>query len=306
MKFGENLKKLRTGKKLSQEALAEKVNVSRQSVSKWETGDAYPEMNNLLELCKIFHCKMNDLVNDSIMDVDLLDEEVKKKVVSLRKEERKKMKTLSKIIAMISKIGRIACYVAIPLIVMTLVISPYIISHTEVKENKITFNTRNDNITLVEKNNKVVLEIGKVTVADVEKEIIETKVMEVFKKNNKNLIIGYIETGFVALLCIVILTSMILKYLEMLFKNIHKGETPFTLENVSLIKKMAWTMIATILVSNIGGVLFESLLHTNLSVDLEMFDLVEILFLFSLSYIFEYGRLLSLETKGQMYGDENE
>lgn len=306
MKFGENLKKLRTGKKLSQEALAEKVNVSRQSVSKWETGDAYPEMNNLLELCKIFHCKMNDLVNDSIMDVDLLDEEVKKKVVSLRKEERKKMKTLSKIIAMISKIGRIACYVAIPLIVMTLVISPYIISHTEVKENKITFNTRNDNITLVEKNNKVVLEIGKVTVADVEKEIIETKVMEVFKKNNKNLIIGYIETGFVALLCIVILTSMILKYLEMLFKNIHKGETPFTLENVSLIKKMAWTMIATILVSNIGGVLFESLLHTNLSVDLEMFDLVEILLLFSLSYIFEYGRLLSLETKGQMYGDENE
>ena len=42
MKFGDNLKKIRIYKKLSQEALAEKVNVSRQSVSKWETGDAYP------------------------------------------------------------------------------------------------------------------------------------------------------------------------------------------------------------------------------------------------------------------------
>ncbi len=38
MKFGDNLRKLRKSKKLSQEDLAEKVNVSRQSVSKWETG----------------------------------------------------------------------------------------------------------------------------------------------------------------------------------------------------------------------------------------------------------------------------
>lgn len=81
MKFGENLKVLRKSRKISQEQLAEKVNVSRQSVSKWETGDAYPEMNNILELCKIFHCHINDLVNDSIIDIDSLDEEVKMKVV---------------------------------------------------------------------------------------------------------------------------------------------------------------------------------------------------------------------------------
>ena len=53
MKFGENLKKIRKEKNMSQEQLAEKVNVSRQSVSKWETGESYPEMNNILELCKI-------------------------------------------------------------------------------------------------------------------------------------------------------------------------------------------------------------------------------------------------------------
>lgn len=73
MKFGDNLKKIRKLKKLSQEELAEKLNVSRQSVSKWETGDAYPEMNNLLELCKIFHCKINDLVNDYITDMESLN-----------------------------------------------------------------------------------------------------------------------------------------------------------------------------------------------------------------------------------------
>ena len=56
MNFGENLKKIRKSKGLSQEELADRVKVSRQSVSKWETGEAYPEMNNILQLCKIFNC----------------------------------------------------------------------------------------------------------------------------------------------------------------------------------------------------------------------------------------------------------
>ena len=55
MKFGDNLRNLRKSKKMSQEKLAEKVGVSRQSVSKWETGEAYPEMNHILILCDIFH-----------------------------------------------------------------------------------------------------------------------------------------------------------------------------------------------------------------------------------------------------------
>ena len=68
MKFGENLYNLRKKQKISQEKLAEKIGVSRQSVSKWENGTAYPEMNRIFELCKIFHCKLNDLVNDNILD----------------------------------------------------------------------------------------------------------------------------------------------------------------------------------------------------------------------------------------------
>ena len=39
----------------TQEELAEKLNVSRQTVSKWETNEALPEMDKALELCKIFN-----------------------------------------------------------------------------------------------------------------------------------------------------------------------------------------------------------------------------------------------------------
>ena len=88
MKFGENLYNLRKKKKISQEKLAEKIGVSRQSVSKWENGSAYPEMNRILELCKIFSCQLNDLVNDTIIDFNSLDEEVKMNVVKFNKENK--------------------------------------------------------------------------------------------------------------------------------------------------------------------------------------------------------------------------
>lgn len=306
MKFGDNLKKIRILKKLSQEDLAEKVNVSRQSVSKWETGDAYPTMNNLLELCKIFHCKINDLVNDSIIDIDSLGDEVKTKVVSLKKEEQHKMKVLSKIITIISKIGRIFCYIAIPFICLILIITPYLINRVVIKDNNLTLNLLDSNINVLEESDKVVLKYNGITLADADKEFLNTKVLSIFENNSKAKIIGYIETGFVVLLVTIILTSIIFKHLEILFDNINKGETPFTLENVSLIKKIAWKMIIIIIMTNIGGGVFELLLSSDLNIEFETYDLVEILFLFSLSYIFEYGRLLGLETKGQMYGDGNE
>ena len=304
MKFGENLKKIRILKKLSQEDLAEKVKVSRQSISKWETGDAYPTMNNLLELCKIFHCKINDLVNDNIIDIDSLNDEVKTKVVSLKKEEQKKMKVLSKIITIISKIGRIFCYIALPFICLILIISPYLINKVIIKDNDLTLNIQNHNINILEKNDKVIIKVGAFVLADADKEFLNTKVLSIFKNNSKTKIIGYIETGFVVLLVTIILTSKIFKHLEILFDNINK-ETPFTLENVSLIKKIAWKMIIIIIMNNIGGGVFELLLGSNLNIEFETYDLVEILFLFSLSYIFEYGRLLGNVNKGKMYSENN-
>lgn len=51
MKLGANLQYLRKlHGSMTQEKLAERMNVSRQTISKWETGDAYPELDKLMEL----------------------------------------------------------------------------------------------------------------------------------------------------------------------------------------------------------------------------------------------------------------
>lgn len=68
MKFCEKLQKLRKEKGYSQEQLADLLDVSRQSVSKWESGTTYPEMDKLLSLCKIFDVTLDDLTNDEVTD----------------------------------------------------------------------------------------------------------------------------------------------------------------------------------------------------------------------------------------------
>lgn len=70
MNLSENLKKIRKDNNLSQEALAEKLGVSRQSVSKWESGVAYPEMDKVLQLCKMFNLNIDELLNQNIKEVE--------------------------------------------------------------------------------------------------------------------------------------------------------------------------------------------------------------------------------------------
>ena len=67
MSFGQNLQFLRKMRnKMTQEELAERLEVSRQTISKWELDLAYPEMNKLIELCDLFSCSMDRLVREDI------------------------------------------------------------------------------------------------------------------------------------------------------------------------------------------------------------------------------------------------
>lgn len=66
MTFGEKLYKLRKEKGFSQEALAEKLNTTRQAVSKWENGQGYPETEKLLMLSSIFKVTVDSLLKEEL------------------------------------------------------------------------------------------------------------------------------------------------------------------------------------------------------------------------------------------------
>ena len=68
MSFAENLKQLRKERGLSQEALAELLDVSRQAVSKWELGEGYPEVEKLLYLAQTLNISLDALMSTGLSD----------------------------------------------------------------------------------------------------------------------------------------------------------------------------------------------------------------------------------------------
>lgn len=64
MEFNNKLYQLRKQKGLSQEELANRMNVSRQTISKWEVGDSTPDMEKLIALSDLFEISLDELVLD--------------------------------------------------------------------------------------------------------------------------------------------------------------------------------------------------------------------------------------------------
>ena len=66
MKLNEKIIMLRKKEGLSQETLAEKLMISRQAVSRWESGSSLPDALNILQLSKLFSVSADYLLNDEI------------------------------------------------------------------------------------------------------------------------------------------------------------------------------------------------------------------------------------------------
>lgn len=73
MSFGENLQRLRKGRNISQENLAEELNVSRQTVGKWENGITYPETECLIQISEFFNVSIDVLLKGTIQDTDIAE-----------------------------------------------------------------------------------------------------------------------------------------------------------------------------------------------------------------------------------------
>jgi transcriptional regulator with XRE-family HTH domain len=68
MTLGEKISKLRKNCNYTQEQLAEILGVSRQSISKWESGISYPETDKLIRMGKLFACSMDYLLNEDVTE----------------------------------------------------------------------------------------------------------------------------------------------------------------------------------------------------------------------------------------------
>ena len=118
MKMPDKIIKLRKENGWSQEELAEKLEVSRQAISRWENGTALPDAQNVLQISKLFHVTTDYLLNDdyeSDSDIPLVrkatqeTEEIciKKKHLHLISAIAFSIATLFWMIAVVSNVGKI-------------------------------------------------------------------------------------------------------------------------------------------------------------------------------------------------------
>ncbi len=93
MDFSEKLFTLRKAKDLTQEQLAEKLNVSRQSVSKWESAQAVPELDKIVAMSAVFDVTTDYLLKSSEIDdlsvkTEMLERQQQQMLIREQKQER--------------------------------------------------------------------------------------------------------------------------------------------------------------------------------------------------------------------------
>lgn len=70
MDIGERLLKLRKGVGLSQEEVANKLGVSRQTISKWETGESNPDFDKIIPICELYNITTDELIKGTPKEVE--------------------------------------------------------------------------------------------------------------------------------------------------------------------------------------------------------------------------------------------
>ena len=90
MTLEKKLVRLRKKEGMSQADVSEKLDVSRQAVSRWEAGDSRPSTENLQALCKLYNVKLDDLLDESNEEVPIEKPECQKAECDIECKDKEK------------------------------------------------------------------------------------------------------------------------------------------------------------------------------------------------------------------------
>lgn len=113
MELKDRLIQLRKENKMTQAELADTLNISRQAVSRWETGIAAPSTVNLLELSKIYGVSVDAILNNDSIEEKSTGENAREKTAEQRHQgerwQNRKLATILLVLAIITVIGVVIC-----------------------------------------------------------------------------------------------------------------------------------------------------------------------------------------------------
>ncbi|MBQ9012968.1 MAG: DUF2975 domain-containing protein [Bacilli bacterium] len=221
----------------------------------------------------------------------------------MKEKSKKSLRVLCKILEVFTIIGKVCSIIAIPFIVLLMVCTPYFVNNINVSDKKVEIKVFDQNVVLMEEGkNDASLKVkvdDKVVSENKEDEMVK-KVNDALKHVSKEKLIVSTEIGLGFLIATIVVSIMILSKAIKLFKNIRTKETPFIEENVLHLRKMAKLMVVAIVLTVISGAIINAISGYDMSNSLKEYSLFEILALFILSYIFEYGVELQKSSKKKL------
>lgn len=87
VKTGKFIQKMRKEQQLTQRQMADKLNISDKTVSKWETGNGLPEVGLMLPLCSLLHINVNELLSGERLDGQKYQEKAEVNIMDLLKDK---------------------------------------------------------------------------------------------------------------------------------------------------------------------------------------------------------------------------
>lgn len=121
MSLGQRLKKVRVEKGFSQADVADFLNISRQSISRWETDRSYPDIDNLVELSKYYEVSIDELLTET----KVLQQEINQKTEQMNKNMEKIEKKQQKLNQLLLSSDNDESWVLLLLTVFSIAISPF-------------------------------------------------------------------------------------------------------------------------------------------------------------------------------------
>ena len=148
MELGRQIKKYRNELSMSQDTLAERVFVSRQTISNWENDKSYPDVNSLVLLSEVFHTSIDNLIKG---DIEIMKQEV-------RNEDKKQFERLSQVFAvmlltmMVTPIplAHFLCYIGIAVWVAFAAATLYVALLVEKKKKQFNIQTYKEIVAFAE------------------------------------------------------------------------------------------------------------------------------------------------------------
>ena len=218
----------------------------------------------------------------------------------MEEKDQRVLRGISRAIEIISRICKVLLIIGGVCLIVVMAALPILFKKIDVKENEIVFNNQvfvkisddKSNIDVIIDDNIVATESDAAEVA---------KIIDVFNNNSSSHILKIAESEMAIALVSLIIMIVILHNLIKLFKNICNNETPFIRDNVNYLRNIACLLLLSIIVTNLLGIILELMFD----IDVHSFtiggNVIEILVVISLMYIFKYGCILQEKSKKTIY-----